>query len=402
MATRPPGPPQSASRLVGLSGNPAMGVLQLVIHKGKTYNSKPIGLKLSNWYKSLKDDDHKNWAIALHKDPNAHYTTQEALDEIESRLAKGEKPPDPDEDEKEKRKKRVREWVNANAPDETSDEYIRGNVLATASQHGYKRHARKYRRTGDYKSSTRIVADTKPGLFNDQKKILPGSEFTPWQQVFAVTESKPKTYNFNLGGSEVTLDSLDLKSNEEREKERPQTSINLGQFFIEQPGSDNSYWKMSDSTDTTLASTRQHQQLRHLEVERENLSAFTTYLKDDLFEFGTITNQQAFGDENLFTFQEYKGALKPTSTMRRVQRASASRVLERAITDANRMLGSKVKKRPQTTAGKINAALDEFMKDRTTAKYKLLVKEIYRLIRSKTKVDLDSDTEGDSDDDMPK
>ncbi|TGE14003.1 hypothetical protein [Hymenobacter elongatus] len=61
-------------------------VVQRVIHRGETTSSKELGLKQSDWYKQLPDDEHRTWAEALHREATG-YTKTTALAEIQHRIA---------------------------------------------------------------------------------------------------------------------------------------------------------------------------------------------------------------------------------------------------------------------------------------------------------------------------
>lgn len=374
------------------------GVIQRIIHKGKTFRSKPFeNLKISSWFTSLPSDDHRAWALELHRDESEHYTTTTAQAAIDTHITNGDPVPAAAVNPKAERMARVRQYVNTHAPQTTDTSYTKGKVLTEAGRRAYHRHFRKYSRTPAYDKGLRKIKETKPGLFEAQQPIL--SSQNEWQQIVALTHSAPQTYDFDLGGNKVTLDSLDVKASEERSRKRKAEPVNLGQLFIEQPGGKNSYWKMSDSGTSAMVKEPPHKKLRHLEVERNNKAAFTTYLKDTLVESGEMTPKEAYGDETPYAFQEYKGALSPTSAMASMQTASADKVLQVALKKANTKLGTQVGARALTTAEKIQTALSAFMADQTEVKYKQLVKEIYRLIRAQTRVDQGSDTEMDSDTD---
>lgn len=370
-------------------------VIQPIIVKGKTHRSKAyVILKTTGWFNGLPSDIHRAFAQALHAEKQK-YTTGEADDEIQERIKRGDPTPTFDVSDKEERRKRVLEYVNTTAPTIPDTSHEQGTILAEASGRAYNRHVKKYKRKKVFHDTVKTLDEVKPGLFEEQEKLL--RDQNEWQQMVALTHSKPQTYNFDIRGTKVTVDSLDVKDNETRSKKRKRESINLGQLFVEQTGGVNSYQGMSDSTDTSLGKERPHLLLRHLEVEREKKSAATTYLKDTLYDFGAMTNKQAFGDEVPYTFQEYKGALKPTSNMRRIQMTSAYEVLQIALKDAKRELGKPVGSLPLTTPRAIQKALDAFMSDKTEVKYKRLVKEIFRLIRARTRVEIESDSEPDSD-----
>jgi hypothetical protein len=368
--------------------------IQPLIHTAKTHKSRPVRvLKATKWYRDL-DDAKKPFAIVLHAEGKS-YTKQEAEGEIDTRIARGDPPPSANVTAKALRIARVRQNTKDNPPSDLASR--QGAILNKAGMRAYNRHLKKYKKKAAYRQSIATVEATEPGLMADQNPILSGMK--PWQQVVAVSKAKPKSFNFNLGGSVVTLDSLAVRSNDDREKERDQNPVNLNQMFIEQPGGLNSYWGVADCGDPDLSKSTQHQQLRHLEVERDTESVPTTYTKDALYSQGKMTTEQAFGDENRFTYQEYKGALRPTIPMAANQQASAHYVLQYALNYANTELGTKVALHPLTTPKKISDALDTFMASRTEVNFKKLVKEMFRLVRAQTLMDLGSDTEADSDTD---
>src|SRR5262249_2723195 len=150
--------------------------------------------------------------------------------------------------------------------------------------------------------------------------------------------------------------------------------LNLAQVFIEQPGGLNSYWNMSDSTDTTIGDTKEHKQLRFLEYEREHEWVFNTSLKDTLFEAKEMTNREAFGDMNLFTSSEYKGATSSnrSQNMRRMQRRSSYKTLDFSQKKPDLKLGRKVKNRPQTTPSELLDNLNKFKGETTKQNYREL------------------------------
>jgi hypothetical protein len=376
---------------------PARGAasVQRVICKGKTSGSKPIGtLKLSGWYKDLASDDHRAFALELHNKPE-HYGKPEAEKIIEKSIKNGLPVPTFDINPKDVRRKRVTEYVNTTALNITDDSFEKGKHLAEAGERAYKRHFKKYKRNKTFDKSVEKIEEVKPGLFNDQVPILKGLK--EWEQMVALTHSKPKSYNLDIDGNKITLDSIDLKSNEERSKKRKRESVNLNQLFIEQPKGKDSYWNISDSTDNTIGNTSPHKRLRHLEVERDNKSAFTTYLKDELNKSGKMTNKEAFGDEVPYAFQEFKGALNPSKNMLKFQLTSGYEVLQVGLKNPKTPLGKQVGKRPLTTPKKLNNALDSFMEKKEESRYKRLVKEAFRLFRTQTQIDIESDTESDSD-----
>lgn len=367
--------------------------IQPVIHTGKTHRSRPIVvLKSTDWYKDDLDDTEKLFAIVLHAESKS-YTKTEAKTEIESRMARGVPAPSANVSAKALRRARVTQFTKDHPPSAVAS--AQGAILNRAGKRAYNRHLKKYKKKDAYRQSISTVEATAPGLMAAQGPILTG--LTPWQQVVAVSNAKPQSYNLNLDGSEVTLDSLTVFSNDDREKERDQNPVNLNQMFIEQPGGENSYWGMADSGDPDLHQSAEHQKLRHLEVERDAEAAPTTYTKDALYSQGQMTTEQAFGDENMFTYLEYKGALNPTRPKAAIQQASSYYVLQQALNYANTELGTQVALHPLTTPKKISDALATFMGSQTEANYKKLVKELFRLIRGQTGMDLGSETEADSD-----
>jgi hypothetical protein len=388
---------QAVSLHTPRAGANSKAPMQFVIHKGKTHRSKVYGvLANSAWYRLLPSEDYKAFAKLLHQSKR-HYTHAEALKKIRKYIKRGDTPPafDSKKDEKAKRLKRVRDYVNTNEPDEASDAYVRGKYLAEGGQRAYKRQRKQEVSSKAHLDAVKEIDETEPALFEDQTPILTG--LTPWQQMVALSESKPKSFDLNIGGEEVTLDSIDFKSNEERKAERNKPAINKAQTFIEQQDSRNSYWRMSDHP-KKMKIDNAHKQLRSLEAERDDLSAFTTFSKDALHDLGKFTNKDTFGDETPYAFQEYKGALKPTSAMRKMQMASGYNVLQLAkgVSD---VLGTQVGKRPTTTMQQIDTALQNFVNKKDEANYRLLVKEIYRLIRAQTAADYPSDTDTNSEDD---
>lgn len=390
------------------------GTIQRVIIKGTSGRSrKKLGLKRSDWYNKKLNKTQQAFAEALHREPDNFYTQFQAQRIIDDKISKGETPPTFTVSPKEVRMKRVRSYVNDNAPKDTDTSFTMGKVLSQAGHRAYRRHSVKYIRLREQRFDDTVeqLNDTKPDLYKNQKPLL--KNFSEWERVFLLTHSDPKSYEFDFGGEKVTLDSLKVKSHDERSKKRKrevtdadkqkkkrkkkdfQPTINLAQVFIGQDNGDDSYWKLSDSTSNSFADSTSFKMLRHLESEREGESAFTNYLKDILFKSGKMTNKEAYGDENLFTFQEYKGALSATTKMKRIQTASSYQVLMRALKEKDVKLGRKIGKRPLTSASALFAALNGYMKKQTDDKYKVLVKEIYRLIRTQTREDMGSDTEDD-------
>lgn len=371
-------------------------VAQRLILAGTTHRSKAHGnLKLTAWYKNL-DDDKQRFAVALHAEEDNEYTHAEAEKEIQRQIDLGIDPPEAKTDAKALRKKRVTEYVNRTAPSEDGDEYKKGEILASAGEQAFKRLTRRHRRKDGFKQDKLEVGKVKPNLFRHQQPILKNRG--PFEQIFALIEENPKTFDVDLGGSEVKFDAIDVKSNDERGKKRKRDSVNLAQVFIEQPDGENSYWSKSDSA-KKFRKTPQFQHLRHLEVLRDNQSATTTYLKDSLLERGQIGNREAFGDEGEYAFQEYKGALKPTRKMRAKQHASAFHVLTKALKDANAKLGTQVGAREMTTAQSISDRLIAYSK-KPSAKNRLrLVREVFRLIRASTGIDIESDDDSGIDSD---
>ncbi|MNZ87728.1 hypothetical protein D3C78_1065980 [compost metagenome] len=229
--------------------------------------------------------------------------------------------------------------------------------------------------------------DTQSSILDDR---------TPWEQVTALTESEPASYNFIIGGTETKLDGISIKDNATRRRRRPKAKVNKAQTFFEQSGHDNSYWKLSDNP-THIDFDQPLEQLRHLEVEREHKAAFTTYLKDILHKLKYIDNKEAFGDLSPLASMEFKGATSPTKNMARIQIASAKKVLEKALEHPDEELGEKIGKRPVTTAKQINEKLSDYLLVKTDDNFLELVKEIVRLIRTEMQVDYDSEREGHSD-----
>ena len=385
VAQRPPSPQA-----------PARGAaVQPIICRGKTHRSKPFEkIKLSGWYRKLPSDNHRAFALDLHINDPEYYGIPEAEEIIDGKISSGVPVPTFDTSPKAERRRRVTEYINSEATKISDKNHMRGKFLALSSERAYHRLLKKYKRRKVFKHSVRTVNAVKPNLFANQSPILAGLQ--SWEQIVALTHSEPQSFDFDMDGTKVTLDSIDVKSNDERSKQRPQGEINKAQVFIEL-GGNNSYWGMSDSTDRSLANTDGHHLLRHLEVERNNRAANATYLKDALHSSGKMNNTQAYGDEGGLAFQEFKGALNPTQNMLKLQETSGFNVLEHAMKTPTLTLGKKVKKRPQTTPQNINNALKTFEKKKTEKNYKALVKENFRLIRSQTGVDLESDSEDDSD-----
>lgn len=369
--------------------------VQRKIVKGTTHRSRAYGnLALSSWFKNLNETE-QAFARLLHSE-KTKYTKKEAEKEIAKRIERGDDVPTREISEKDLRLKRVREYFNENAPELTSKQYIHGKYLAEAGEYAYHRMRRRHRRTRRHKRMVEKINKTKPNLFDDQLEIL--TKYGPWQQMVALTESAPKTYDLDIGSEKVTLDSLDVKSHEERKRRREPETPNKFQIFIEQEEGMNSYWTMSDlNPRKKIRRGNSHRLLRHLEVERENLSAFTTYMKDILYGMDQLLNKEAFGDEVPFTFMEYKGASRATANQQKIQMASAYHSLKRAMQNPEKELGTPVGTREVTTAKKIKEALMAFIENKNKSKFKKLIKEVFRLIRTETEEDVSSDSESESD-----
>lgn len=371
-------------------------VVQRVILCGTTHRSDKAYqiIRSTGWYKDLKDDVRQRFAVALHEETKK-YTREEAEKEIDKRILRGDTPPLAADDEKAERKRRVTAHINSTAPSESSNEYLRGSALAQTGERAIKRLSRRYRRQQGFTDDVKTINEVEPGPHAKQATILDNRK--TFEQIIALTSASPQSFNLDIGGSDIKLDALDVKSNKERSLKRQRSSNNLAQVFIEQPSGENSYWSMADSS-SPFKRSKGHEQLRHLEVIRNNQSATTTYLKDVLLDRGTLDNREAFGDENEYTFQEFKGALKPSSNMRKKQQASANYVLAAAMRDPDSKLGKKIGKRKRTTPKAIDTALTAYLNTKTSENEMQLIREQFRLIRASTEMDIESDDSSDGSD----
>lgn len=379
------------------AGNP----IQRKIINGKSHRSKRTykDITRTEWYKDLKEPDEQAFAQQLHAS-EVRYTIEEAEEEIQLRIERGDPVPalkkvSKAKEASRKRKRQVMEYVNENAPSMKDESYTWGKALSDASTRGYKRLKIKHASTPNYHQSIGLINKLPPGLMNDQESVL--SDKSPWEQIAALAGAKPQTYNMNLGGTKTKLDAATIFSNDERSKARDQEAVNLQQIqFLFSGKNQHSYWSMSDATDKVPNDTA-HQQLSHLEVERNPKSAFTTYLKKALYHQDQLTNEETFGDMNPYAFQEYKGASKPTENMKKMQTASGYYSLLKAMQiDPKLVLGAPVNNRPVTTPKQIHQSLATYMEDTTEDNNKKLVKEMFRLFRTQTGADHDSDTEDDA------
>ncbi len=376
-----------------LSDQDSTPPIQRVIHQGKTHRSKPyVSLKLSGWYKKLNDTQ-KAFALQLHGEDES-FTKEEAEAEIERRINRGDSVPNPEENPKAERLKKVREYINEHAPKESDESFKIGKIWSEVGEEAYDRLVKRYKKTDRFKQSVSEIENNKPGLFNKQTKIL--ENLSEWERIVALSSSIPQSYNFDLGGVNIKLDGIDVLSNNDRDGKREGKKVNLQQVFISQNHGMDSYWNMSDSEEK-IKDTSEHKMLRFLEVERDPKSAFTTFFKDLRYKKGQISNKKAFGDRTGYAFQEFKGASKPTTNMRRMQIASSYHLLKSAREKLKKgkegRLGRPVnEKRPITTVKRLHSEMEEYRKDITNPnKRRRIVKEAFRLIRARIREDISSD-----------
>ena len=335
----------------------------------------------------------------LHKEKK-RYPKEAAVLEIEKRIADPTTYPVPtltDSGDKE-RKRKVTEFINSNAPKDDDDDLEHGTILSVSGKHAYERMAKRRKLTKDHEKMVKTIEKVKPDIFKNQPEIFTDDE-SPWSQIFALTESNPKSFDYNFGGTKVTLDSIDYKSHEERQKTYTTSDMNLAQVFIGQSSGENSYWKMSDTTTTTFTGEDDHRMLRSLELQREHEWAFNTTLKDSLNDANVMNNEETFGDMNSFTTAEYKGATseKRSKNMRRMQRRASKKTLDKAQSKPNLKLGKKVNDRPRTTPKQVQESLTAFIDERTQENYSELTRHTFRVIRGQTGADIDSESSDDSD-----
>jgi hypothetical protein len=170
------------------------------------------------------------------------------------------------------------------------------------------------------------------------------------------------------------------------------------------PGNKNSYRKLSEASQAPVHGTG-GELLTSLEVLRNLESGFTNFLKDGLWKADAMSFGERFSAESEFTFMEPQGATSKTRSpkMRRLQHTSAVKVLRRGQKKApDQELGSSVNGKKRTTPKLLTDGFTGAWKPTGTAKEKFeakqkLSREVLRLMRAGTGMDIESDEEDLSD-----
>lgn len=283
--------------------------------------------------------------------------------------------------------------------DKTSQsDYERGRALAVF---GKRRMVKVFKKLGEKKEIKEAIGDFNalPAAQYDKHSASMMNGFVPLEAMYAVTESSTKRFDHNIHNTKVMIDGYDG----DREKERDPVKVVKG---VHKPtmkvviGSKSSYRYISERPQPPVAHPG-HPLLTSLEVLRNPESAATNFLKQGIYEVGGMTHQERYSAESEFTFMEPQGATSETRPikMRKVQHASASRVLHRGNSRVrDKELGKQVKAYKRSTPGKIHDSFEKAYKPQGSKDQRFEFKqgfsrEFLRLVRSQTGMEIDSEEE---------